>query len=211
MKKVLLLLVASIVFLQCNAETTTPKEDTIAPRILIINAFDASEMKARKNKMELFAELADSLKYYLHSELGQYSEFETIVAEELIGDTTRQIFNTLLQKYNCTSAIVISKLSVYFEQTNVDVTRDYDGSKTREASYDICSDVRYLYYINAASPEVFDKKKCSFFTKRNVASGILAAGPDVVGKSKYTFIAIRQNAAIGATDMIYFLKKENNQ
>ena len=106
---------------------------------------------------------------------------------------------------------MISNLSVYFEQTNVEVTRDYDGSKTREASYDICSDVRYLYYVNAAAPEVYDKKKCSFFTKRNVASGILAAGPDVIRKSKYTFIAIRQNAELGANEMYYLFKKENNQ
>lgn len=211
MKKVLFLLGASIIFLENHAAPAMEKPDTTLPRILIINAFDASEMKARKNKKALLTELADSLKQYLRSEIRQYTEFEAVVAEEFISDTTRQFLNTLFQKYNCASAIVISKLNVYFEQTGVEVTRDYDGSKSREASYDICSDVRYLYYINADTPEVLDKKRCYFFTKRDVASGVLAAGPDVVGKSKYTFIAIRQNATMGAYEMVNFLKKESSQ
>ena len=37
-----------IIFLQCQGETITVQPDTTAPRILIINAFDASTLKARK-------------------------------------------------------------------------------------------------------------------------------------------------------------------
>ncbi len=211
MKKILLLLGAGLIFLQSHAEPVASIADTTIPRILIINAFDASEIKARKNKQELFAELADSLKQYLQSEIGRYTDFETVVTGELVNDTASHILNALLQKHNCTSAIVISNLNVYFEQTDVEVTKNSDGSKTREASYDICSDVRYLYYVNAATPEVLDRKNCKFFTKRSVASGMLAAGPDIVGKSKYTFIAIRLNAVMGADEMIYLLRKNANQ
>ncbi len=211
MKKILLLLGTGVIFLQSHAEPVTAKADSTVPRILIINAFDASETKARKNKIELFTELADSLKQYLRSEIGHYSAFETEVADELMNDTAGHILTSLLQKYNCTSAVVIIKLNVYFDQTGVEVTRDYDGSKSREASYNICSDVQYMYYRNAATAQVFDKKRCDFFTKRSVASGVLAAGPDIVGKSKYTFIAMRQNAIIGANEIIYLLKKEANQ
>lgn len=211
MKKIFLLLGACIIFLQSYAKPVIESADTTAPRILIINAFDASKMKVRKNKIELFTELSDSLKQYLRIEIGLYSAVETVVAEEPVNDTSANILNSLLQKYNCASAVVINKLNVYFEQMDVDVTRNDDGSKSREATYDICSDVQYMYYRNAITAQIFDKKRCDFFTKRNVTSGILAAGPDVVGKSKYTFIAIRQNATLGANEMIYFLKKENNQ
>ncbi len=211
MPKILLLLGAGLIFLQSHAAPVNTKADTTIPRILIVNTFDASEIKARKNKQELFAELVDSLKQYLLSEMGRYTAFETVVAGEVITDTAWQILNPLLQRYNCTSAIVISNLNVYFEQNGVEVTKNNDGSKTREAFYDICSDVRYLYYVNAATPKVLDRRNCKFFTKRSVASGILAAGPDIVGKSKYTFIAIRLNAVMGADEMIYLLRKNANQ
>ena len=201
MKKIVLLFVAGFIFLQSHAEPVITKADTSIPRILILNAFNASEIKARKNKKELFAELADSLKHYLRNEIRGNTEFEIVVSEGLENDTAGHILNGLLQKHNCTSAIIISKLNVYFEQNGVEVTKNSDGSKTREAFYDICSDVRYLYYVNNATPEV----------KRSVASGMLAAGPDIVGKSKYAFIAIRLNAVMGADEMIYLLRKEANQ
>ena len=211
MKKIVLLFVAGFIFLQSHAEPVITKADTSIPRILILNAFNASEIKARKNKKELFAELADSLKHYLRNEIRGNTEFEIVVSEGLVNDTAGHILNGLLQKHNCTSAIIISKLNVYFEQNGVEVTKNSDGSKTREAFYDICSDVRYLYYVNNATPEVLDRKNCKFFTKRSVASGMLAAGPDIVGKSKYAFIAIRLNAVMGADEMIYLLRKEANQ
>ncbi|MGB3162286.1 MAG: hypothetical protein WBA96_02050, partial [Chitinophagaceae bacterium] len=81
MKKIVLLLGAGLIFLQSHAEPVMAKADTTIPRILIINAFDASEIKARKNKKELFAELADSLKHYLRNEIRGNTEFEIVVSE----------------------------------------------------------------------------------------------------------------------------------
>jgi len=208
MKMLFLLLGSGIFILRGHAGPVTAKADTTAPRILILNAYDASEMKARKNKKELFAELADSLKHCLRSEIVRYSAFEAVVAEEPMSDTAGLILHALLQKYNCARAVVINNLNVYFERTDVEVTKNDDGSKSRVASYDICSEVQYWYYGNAVAARVFDRKRCEFFGKRNMASGMLATGPDIVGKSKYAFIAIRQNAAMEADELIYLLKKE---
>jgi hypothetical protein len=45
------------------------KSDSLSNRIVIINAFDAMSSHIRKNKKELFSELADSLKQYLYNEI----------------------------------------------------------------------------------------------------------------------------------------------
>ena len=211
MKCLLLFISFGVLFFESYASEVGQNTDTSGRRILIINTFDASQMKARNNKRELFAELADSLKQYLRSEMSNYSSIETVVVEELMRDNTDSMVSHLLQKYSCTSALVIDSLNVYFEQTEVEVTRDDDGKKSREASYDICTEVKYICYANSNTPEPLYKKKCSFFTKRNVASGLLAAGPDVVGKSKYTFIAIRQNAMHSIDEIVFQLKKGKNQ
>ena len=210
--KRLLLFISFGIFIPKNfASGVDQKTDTSGRRILIINAFDASQMKTRNNKKELFAELADSLKQYLRSEIRNFPNIEMVVVEELMRDNADSMVSSLLQKYICNSAIVIDSLNVYFEQTGVEVTRDNDGKKSREASYDICTEVKYVCYTNLQTREPLYKKNCSFFSKRNVASGLLAAGPDVVGKSKYTFIAIRENVIYSIDEIVFQLKKEANQ
>ena len=52
MKQLLLSLGFIVVFFECQAFIATEKKDTSGRRILIINAFDASKMKARDNKKE---------------------------------------------------------------------------------------------------------------------------------------------------------------
>ena len=211
MKNLLLFISFGVLLYESYASGFNENTDTSGRCILIINAFDASQMKARNNKKELFAELTDSLKQYLRSEMSKYSSMETAVVKELMRDNTDSMISHLLQKYNCTGAVLIDSLNVYFEQTGVEVTRDNDGKKSREASYDICTEVKYICYANIQTREPLYKKNCRFFSKRNVASGLLAAGPDVVGKSKYTFIAVRQNAMHSIDEIILQLLKEKNQ
>ncbi len=211
MKHLLLFVSFGVLLSESYASGVDQKADTSGRRILIINAFDASQMKARNNKKELFAELADSLKQYLQSEMRNFSSIETVVAEELVKDNTDSMVSSLLLKYNSPGAVVINSLNVYFEQTGVEVTRDNDGKKSREASYNLCAEVIYVCYTNSDSRVPLNKRNCRFFTKRNVESGLLAAGPDVVGKSKYTFIAIRQNAMYSAGEIVYLVNKGADQ
>lgn len=203
MKHLLFFISFGVLLSESYASGVIQKTDTSGRRILIINAFDASQMKARNNKKELFAELADSLKQYLYREIRTYANNDAVVAEGPLQEAAGNNIISLLQKYNCTSAVVINSLNVYFEQTDVDVTKNSDGSKSRTASYNLCTEIQYGYYKNSETLVPLEKRNCKHFTTRNVASGILAAGPDVVGKSKYTFTAVYENAESFVKELIY--------
>lgn len=203
MKYILLFISFGLLLSESYASGNNQRTDTSSSRILIINAFDASKMKARDNKKELFAELADSLKQYLAKEINGYSGFKAVVSEQLVTNITDISLDSVLQKYDCTSAIKINSLNVYFEQTDVEVTKISKGSKSRNASYDLCAVVQYHYYKTQEPIVPLEKMNCRFFANRNVASGLLAAGPDVVGKRKYTFTAIEENAVLFVSQLIY--------
>lgn len=182
-----------------NAGSSFPviKSDSLPDNILIINSFDAMSMKARDKKKELFRELTDSLKSYLQRETEDREKVKAIIMPELFIETEGSdsiIFSMMLQN-NSSGAIVIKKVNVFFDQTGVEVTKEEDGKK-RVASYDICADITYKAYGRAPVPKTSDIHICEFFTNRNVASGLLAAGPDVVGKKKHTFPIVQQNAGI---------------
>ena len=179
----------------------TPDSTLAAPaigknKVLIINTFDAQANRYRKNKKELFEELADSLKSVLTEKIISEGLAEPLI----IHGSVTQIFDSkkeldsLLNLYKACCAIVIKKLDVFFEQTGVDVTRDSDGSKSRDASYDICADINYTFYKNGEQPYHSKTKNCEYFSTRNVMSGFLAGGPDIVGKSKYAFLITGKNA-----------------
>lgn len=203
MKHLLLSLVFAVTFFECRAFVAIEKTDTSERRILIINAFDASNMKARDNKKELFAELADSLKHYLANEINGYPGFKAVVSEQLVTHLTGISLDSVLLKYDCTSAIKINNLNVFFEQTDVEVTKISKGNKTRNASYNLCAVVQYHYYKIQETLVSLEKNNCNYFTNRNVASGLLAAGPDVVGKRKYTFTAIKENSVLLVSQLIH--------
>jgi hypothetical protein len=164
--------------------------------IVIINAFDALSLPARKAKKELFRELADSLMQYLRDELHYRKMGEPVILPELLRDTLAidSLVFDILRQQKAYTAIVIRNLNVHFEQTGVEVTKEPDG-KNREASYDICSTVIYDIYSRTAKLKSARTNFCEFFTKRNVLSGLFAAGPDVVGKRKHTYGVVNKNAA----------------
>ena len=178
-------------------------------RILIINSFDAQSIQARKNKKELFAELADSLKYMLQTEFSRKKDREVIVAPEFGSNPTGKdnIYTGLLNKYAASKAIVIKNLNAYFVQTDVEVTKEADGKK-RVASYNINADVNYILYDTTGIVKESEIKVWEFFTERNVVSGLLASGPDIVGKSKHAFKIIQKNAEQYRREAESFLQKD---
>jgi CHAT domain-containing protein/Tfp pilus assembly protein PilF len=180
-----------------NSSTAGPefKPDSLPVHILIINSFDAMSMKARKNKQELFAGLADSLKQLLYTRIEPTYQSRAIILPGLLQKTANpdsSIFS-LMTANNASAAIVIKKLDVHFNQTGVDVVKVKDG-KERTASYDICAVVTYSQYDREKKGTESEIRVCEFYTTRGVASGLLAAGPDVVGKSKDAFKIIAKNA-----------------
>ena len=186
---------SGFVWSQNNPDSFLAKNKT-SIRVVIINTFDAQSNHYRKNKKELFTQLADSLKSVLEEKVKSMELAEPVIIQELlpaIFDSKTQL-DSILNLYNATYAIIIKKLDAFFEQTSVDVTRDNDGSKSRDASYDICADVSYALYVKGAQPYHSKTKNCEYFSTRNVMSGFLAGGPDIVGKSKHAFKIIEKNA-----------------
>jgi CHAT domain-containing protein/tetratricopeptide (TPR) repeat protein len=179
-----------------NTAGHNPASDTLPENILIINSFDAMSIKARKNKKELFAELVDSLKQLLYNRIDPQYKPQAIIIPGVLPETANSdssIFS-LMAANNASYAIVIKKLNVFFNQTGVEVVKEKDNNKTRTASYDICAVVTYSQYDGEEKLAESEISICEFYTTRGVASGLLAAGPDVVGKSKDAFKIIAKNA-----------------
>ena len=170
-----------------------PKSDT-ASKILIVNSFDAMSLKARKNKKELFSELADSLVQYLYQELNKNGR-EAIVISTLLKDTTKidSSIISLISLHNASGAIVIRSLNAFFENVDVTVEEDKDG-KSKTASFDICSSAIYQFYSKDKLERESEITTRDPFSSRPVISGFFAAGPDVVGKRKHVIKIMKENA-----------------
>jgi len=195
---------------ELSAQESIPvKTDATNNTILILNSFDAMSMKARKNKKELFAQLADSLKQILYTDI-LFNELDAIVVPELLNErnSTDSSIKTLLINQHALAAIVIKKLDVHFDQTGVEVT-GVKHDKTRIASYDICAVVLYKLYRKEANNIESETTFCEYYTQRNVVSGLLAAGPDVVGKRKDAFKIIAKNARKYLSEFYYEIKKRD--
>jgi len=197
------LLISLFLSVQCFSQDSdslkrNATDTKTANRILIINTLNAQEANYRKNKKALFRELADSLKRILATEINMSSLGEPVIIAEVMPRIfdSKALLDSLFTTYNASYAIVIKNIDAFFEQTKVEVTREDDGHKSREASYDICSDVGYALYKRNGKPYHSVTKRCDDFTTRNVMSGLLAGGPDIVGKSKHAFRAIEKNGRL---------------
>jgi len=85
---------------------------------------------------------------------------------------------------------------VYFNQTNVEVTRDNNNKKDRTAYYDIVCDIQYSFY---AKDSLIKEKKLgnrSFHSSRAVISGLLATGPNVVVQRKDAWNMVLDNGQL---------------
>jgi len=187
----LLLLFCSVISDPVGAQSA----DTL-PQVLVVNGYDPSSTSFRKNKKELLSDVADSLRYYLKEMIERENAGKVSLAEHRVvplGDSTGWLDN-LLQQKQTDFVIVILNVEAEFVKTDVEVERQDDGSKKRTARYDLCSTINYLL---AGKKDTYSERKeivCEFFTERTVMSGLLAAGPDLVGKSKWVFRSVRKNA-----------------
>lgn len=194
MRPILLFTAFWLIGSSSSARSAVTASDTAGHGILVMNAFDARDTKYRNNKKELFAELADSLKNYLYEELAPNNEKGVTILPELQTNTSSGYLQTVLDQHGADIILAILSLNVFFEQTDVSVSKNNDGSKSRDASYDLCCTVTYKIYRPGTIGSASEERNCRFFTNRNVASGLLAGGPDVVGKKKYTYSVVKENA-----------------
>jgi hypothetical protein len=172
------------------------RQDSLPEKILIINSFDAASMKARKNKQELFNQLADSLKQILYQKITPPFKAGLEIHPGLLKDSANfdSTVRNLMNAKASTIAIVIRKLDVAFENTDVETTGNNKEGKSTEVSYDICADITYAIYNSAEEHSLLPINICQPYTKRPSFSGLITFGPDVVGKRKDAFKIITKNA-----------------
>jgi len=149
-------------------------------KIILLNNYDVASKKYRDNKEQLFLRLIDTMMYWAGKRINDNTGIETQVIRGYTlanGDST---IYRLIADHKATHAITVSGFDVSFEQTRVDVTKDNSGSKSREAYYDIVADISYSLYAQDSLIRRRDLHQSRFHSSRSVASGLLAAGPNVV-------------------------------
>jgi len=186
----------AICFLLLLASCTTPKNiisytsrtipiyavDPPPQKIILLNNYDVASKKYRDNKEQLFLQLIDTMMYWASKRINDNTGIETQVIRGYTlanGDST---IYRLIADHKATHAITVSDFDVSFEQTRVDVTKDNSGSKSREAYYDIVADISYSLYAHNSLIKQRDLHQARFHSSRSVASGLLAAGPNIVVK-----------------------------
>lgn len=167
-------------------------QDSLPTKFLIINSFDAMSMEARKNKKDLFTQLADSLKKILYGKLEPTYKEWVVIYPELLPATDSNIISVIIAQ-DASIAIVIKNINVYFEKTGVEVTGE-KGNKERTVSFDICSAITYALYDTNEKIKESEISLCEGYTERSAFSGLLAVGPDIVGKRKDAFKMLDKNA-----------------
>ena len=154
--------------------------DPAPQKIILLNNYDVASKKYRDNKEQLFLRLIDTMMYWAGKRINDNTGIETQVIRGYTlanGDST---IYRLIADHKATHAITVSDFDVSFEQTRVDVTKDNSGSKSREAYYDIVADISYSLYAQDSLIRRRDLHQSRFHSSRSVASGLLAAGPNVV-------------------------------
>src|SRR5436190_6985033 len=184
----------AICFLLLMVSCTTPKNiisytsrtapiysvDPAPQKIILFSSYDVAAKKYRDNKEQLFQQLIDTMMYWAAKKI---QEKEGIKTEVISGYTPAKVDSTiyrLITDHKATHAITVSNFDVSFEQTRVDVTKDNSGSKSREAYYDIVADISYSFYAQGSLIKQRDLHQSRFHSSRSVASGLLAAGPNIV-------------------------------
>jgi hypothetical protein len=198
-----LLLLYIIAFFSMHERTTNLQTN----RILIVNAFDAEALHVRKNKMDLFRELTDSLQVYLATDLKAEGADATILPG-FSNSSDDSAIQALMISQHAEHAIVIRSLEVYFKE-GAEKRRDEYGLEPRvETSYDLCSKINYSLYINAALAKDSQMVDCHYFTSRGQDEHKITIkfGPDIVGKKKHTYGAVQKNAAVYIRAILPMLK-----
>ncbi len=122
----------------------TPIHQVDPQRILLLNAYDVTVNNYRSNKEQFFNVLMDKalldISRDIQKRIGQEAPTRLGLTKAGEASSSRDsVVMNLMNEEQASDAIVITSFTVYFDQTEVVVTRDDDGSKSREAHYDIVS------------------------------------------------------------------------
>lgn len=162
-------------------------------KILFLNHFNVSAQNYRDNKEELFREMIDSLLQESAHRIQNTTGITTVAFKGVTYSSSADTVLQLLQQHGATHTIAVTGFIIEFVQTKVDVTKENDGSKTREAFYDIRAAMGYTLYGTGGRLRTDDVVRQQFHSSRNVASGLLAAGPNVVVQRRDAYKILFEN------------------
>ena len=154
--------------------------DPAPQKIILLNNYDVTAKKYRDNKEQLFLQLIDTMMYWAGKRINDNTGIVTKVIRGYTPANDDSTIYRLIADHKATHAITVSNFDVTFEQTRVDVTKNNSGSKSREAYYDIVADISYSFYAHNSLLKQRDLHQSRYHSSRSVASGLLAAGPNVV-------------------------------
>jgi len=176
----------------------TPIHQVNPERFVLLNTYDVAAEKYRTNKEQFFMVLLDKALLDMSRDIQKRTGLDAPAKLGLTSAGTSSsvrdsVVMNIMMEHQASDAIVITSFTVYFEQTDVVVTRDDDGSKNREAHYDIISNIRYLWYDREGlfRDEEIDVRR--FHSTRSVLSGLLAAGPNVVKQQDDVYSIVEEN------------------
>ena len=149
-------------------------------KIILLNNYDVAAKKYRDNKEQLFLQLIDTMMYWAGKRIKENTGIETEVIRGYTSANSDSSISSLIAVHKASHAMSVNYFDVSFEQTRVDVTKDNSGSKSRQAYYDIVSDISYSFYAHDSLIKKRDLHQSRFHSSRSVTSGLLAAGPNVV-------------------------------
>jgi len=194
MKKFLFILFISSKGFSQTADSLSSNDTLVSPNILIINSFDAQKINARKNKKELFEQLADSVKQLLFQKVEPTYKEHVIILPGIVDGSNNldSVIKAVIVQNHASRAIVIRNLDVFFENTGTDVSGE-KGNKDIKVSYDICSRITYALYNTEKKVKESEIGLREFYTERGSLSGFLTFGPDIVGKRKDAFRVLTKN------------------
>lgn len=167
---------------------TLPTRDFKTPptKIVVANAYDVKTASVRDNKEKLFVELTNLTVRHTSNEINRRSEIPATFVEGVALPITQPdtSIKKLMTTHMASHAIIVKSFNASFEQTEVNVTENDDGSKNRQAMYDIIVDIGYTFHN--WSGRQFDTLISArrFHSSRSVLSGLLAAGPNIVANSE---------------------------
>ena len=163
-------------------------------KLLILNNYNIREESIRKNKKAFFLELSDSLLSRLAA-WGSNLEYETVVLPGYtsLDSSGISMLPNLLQRNNCSRAVVVKEFDVYFAIYDVEVTKD-GGSKSKEAFYNIYSNAVYDLTDSSQKIKTDRVTVSASHSSRKVLSGLLSAGPNIMSNKRDAMSILEQNA-----------------
>ena len=162
-------------------------------KIILLNNYNVAAKKFRDNKEQLFLQLIDTMMYWAAKRINDNTGVETEVVRGYTPVNKDSSLSSLISIHKASHAISVTYFDVSFEQTKVDVTKEGNGSKSREAYYDIVADISYSLYAHDSLIKQRDLHQSRFHSSRSVVSGLLAAGPNVVAQKDDAYRIVQES------------------